>query len=134
VLLAPGPQLDYPGSLPNSLIGRQLAQLLCEAGVPVRVLVEAAAATDWPQGIGALFLAGADPATAPNRAGRLARAFRQAAHHRLPFLLAKLARSAISLRASQRDDCGIATNNVPRFKSLVHRGLIQARRRDVLRQ
>jgi uncharacterized protein YbjT (DUF2867 family) len=84
VLLALGPQIDYPGSLPNALIGRQLATVLRDAGQPVRVLCDEAAAIEWPaaaelragsvtrpvetpaafDGIGALFLAGADPATA----------------------------------------------------------------------
>ncbi|HEU4322949.1 MAG TPA: NAD(P)H-binding protein [Roseiflexaceae bacterium] len=83
ILLALGPQIDYPGSLPNLLIGRQLATVLLDAGLAVRVLIDEAA-TGWPSGVEvftgsvtrpsevpaafaeivALFLAGADPATA----------------------------------------------------------------------
>lgn len=82
VLLALGPQIDYPGSLPNALIAQQLASVLHTAGVPVRVLTEDGRA-GWPQGvevvagsctrpaetpgafeaIAAMFLAGADPTT-----------------------------------------------------------------------
>jgi uncharacterized protein YbjT (DUF2867 family) len=81
-LLALGPQIDYPGSLPNALIGRQLTGVLHDQGVPVRVLTEDDPA-DWPvgvqvitgsatrpaevpaafAGIAAIVLAGADPAT-----------------------------------------------------------------------
>lgn len=90
VVLALGPQIDYPGSLPNvllaklarSAIGRQLAGVLHDQGMPVRVLC-ADDPADWPPGvevfaesvtrpaetpevfagITAVFLAGADPAT-----------------------------------------------------------------------
>lgn len=56
VLLALGPQIDEPGSLPNTLltklarsaIARQLASVLHTARVPVRVLTEDGRA-GWPQ-------------------------------------------------------------------------------------
>lgn len=92
VLLALGPQIDYPGSLPNTLIARQIASVLQDVGVPVRVLKEDRH-VDWPHGaevitgsctrpaetpaafkaIAAIVLAGADPATA-SEALSLARA------------------------------------------------------------